>query len=469
MPSRPRVLVIGLDGVSPDILLRRFRDVLPRLNDRLSRGACGVLKSCDPPITVPAWAVMFTGMDAGSLGLYGFRNRRPGTYFDTVAPTPMSLPYPTVWEILSRAGRRVAIIGVPPGYPPPVVNGIAVSDLLTPPGATDFATPRAIVPELEQVADGYVFDVTFRSSERDRVAEDLLDMVRKRWKLARHLWKKEAWDFFAIHEIGTDRLHHAFWKYFDPHHPQHDPDPRFAQVADRFYALLDKEVGAFLDLVDDDVTVFVVSDHGSQAMAGCFCINEWLAREGYLTLRKGASAGTPLEEAGVDWSKTRVWGAGGYYARLNVNVQDREPQGIVAPEGVPALLEEVCERLRAVRTPDGRRLEVEFAWPREVFDEVRGLAPDLFAYFDDLRWRSAGTVGHSGLFLPENDTGPDDSVHSWDGLLAASGPGVQARGPISPNHIRDVAPTILEILRVPRPATMRGQPISGLLGRHRSG
>ncbi len=467
--DRPRVVVIGLDSVTPELLFERFRPQLPRLSKWLDRSAHGVLKSCDPPITVPAWAVMFTGMDAGSLGLYGFRNRRPGTYFQMLAPTPSGLPYPPIWDTLSRSGRRVCVVGVPPGYPPPTVNGIYVSDLLTPPGAADFVTPSSMAEEVERVSGGYIFDVTFRSDERARVGEEIATMTRRRWTLARHLFAKEPWDLFVVHEIGTDRLHHAFWKYFDPAHPRYDPDPRFANVASDYYRLLDEEVGAFLEGVPDDVTVFVVSDHGSQSMQGAICINEWLAREGFLSYRSGTAPGTPLESAGVDWSRTRVWGAGGYYARLQANVVGREASGIVAPEAVEALLDEVVHGLRKLRTPGGAPIEIEVARPSEVYDEVRGVPPDLLVYFDDLRWRSAGTVGHPTLFLDENDTGPDDAVHSWDGLLAAGGPGITARGRLGASHIRDVAPTILSVLGVAPPRTMRSTPISALLGRHRSG
>ena len=211
MSPRQRVLALGLDSVSPSIL-SRFRAQLPRLHRRIERGAWGVLKSCDPPITIPAWAVMFTGMDAGSLGLYGFRNRAQGTYFGNLTPTPSGLPYPPVWDIASRAGRRVCVIGVPPGNPPPTVNGVSVSCLLTPPGARDFVSPGTLVEEVERVTGGYEFDLTFRVDERARVASELVTMTERRWKLARHLWAKEPWDLFVVHEIGPDRLHHAFWK-----------------------------------------------------------------------------------------------------------------------------------------------------------------------------------------------------------------------------------------------------------------
>jgi predicted AlkP superfamily phosphohydrolase/phosphomutase len=464
--ARARVLVIGLDSVSPELLFDRFRDCVPRILTRIAGGAHGVLKSCDPPITVPAWAVMFTGMDAGCLGIYGFRNRARGTYFGNEPPRPSGLPYPPIWDVLSRAGRRVCIIGVPPGYPPPAVNGIYVSDLLTPPGATDFVTPATLAPEIERVTGGYRFDVPFRKEARAEVAAELEEMTRRRWKLACELWGREAWDLFVVHEIGPDRLHHAFWKYFDPAHPRHDPDPAFQGMAERYYRLLDESVGALLDAVPEEVTVFVVSDHGSQAMAGAVCINEWLRREGYLTLRSSSPAGTPLESADVDWSRTRLWGAGGYYARIHLNLAAREPEGIVPTKEADALLDEVTARLSALVGPDGRPIGVEIARPAEVFDEVRGLPPDLLAYFGDLRWRSAGTVGHPGLFLTENDTGPDDAVHSWNGVIAAAGPGIIARGPIGPSRIQDVAPTILAILGHPSPPSMRGRPISPLLGRH---
>ena len=320
MTGRPRVLVLGLDSVSPAILSTMFRSHLPRIHGVVERGAMGTLKSCDPPITIPAWAVMFTGMDAGSLGLYGFRNRRAGSYFENVSPTPASLPYPAVWDVASRVGRRVCVIGVPPGYPPPAVNGVYVSCLLTPPGAQDFVSPSSLSEEMGRVSPKYQFDVEFRTDDRARVAAELMEMTRQRWTLARHLWEKEPWDLFIVHEIGTDRLHHAFWKYFDPGHRRHDAASEFARVAEQYYDLLDREVGELLDRVGDDVTILIVSDHGTQAMEGCFCINEWLRAQGLLTLAEPCPPGTPLEKAPVDWARTKAWGAGGYYARIHVNL-----------------------------------------------------------------------------------------------------------------------------------------------------
>ncbi|MGA7922693.1 MAG: alkaline phosphatase family protein, partial [Thermoplasmata archaeon] len=118
-----RVVVLGLDSVPPDLLFHRFLPKMPTIRKLMEKFRFGTLRTIDPPITVPAWAVLFSGVDPGTLGIYGFRHRRPGTYFEEYIPTPLSIREPTVWTILSRLGRRVCVVGMPPGYPPPKVNG----------------------------------------------------------------------------------------------------------------------------------------------------------------------------------------------------------------------------------------------------------------------------------------------------------------------------------------------------------
>lgn len=441
---------------------------MPTVRRLLERSRFGTLRSTDPPITVPAWAVMFSGMDPGSLGIYGFRHRRNGSYDDMYTPSSSMVPYPQVWDLLSQAGRRVAVVGMPPGYPPPSVNGVYVSDFLTPDQAKDFVRPPELAPEIQSIAQGeYMFDVLFRAEDRDRVEREVFEMTRRRFAVARHLWNKERWDFFAVHEIGPDRIHHAFWKYFDPTHPKYVTGSPFNSIAERYYRLLDEEIARFLELIPEDVNVWIASDHGSQAMEGCFCINDWLIQNGYLALKGSLPApGSPLRADAVDWGRTRVWGAGGYYARLFFNVRGRERQGTVRSDEVPQLVRELNAGLSRVVAPDGRPLGVALLEPAKVYHQVRGDAPDLMAYFRDLRWRSAGTIGYRSLFLSENDTGPDDSVHSMEGFFLLYDPSAHdARGRRLPDQsILDVGPTLLSRLGLQVPAHVQGKPIAELLG-----
>jgi len=463
-PNRPRALVLGLDSVSPDLLFERFLPQMPRVRELLKRSAYGTLRSVDPPITVPAWAVMFSGIDPGTLGVYGFRHRRPGSYFDQYVPSSNTILQPRVWDLLSRAGRRVCVIGMPPGYPPPRVNGVYVSDFLTPDQANDYVFPVSLRNELETVTHGYPFDVLFRAGDRERVGRELIDMTRRHFAAARHLWSKEPWDFFAFHEIGPDRIHHAFWKFFDEAHPRYEANAALRALAEEYYRMLDEEIGKLLDLVPPDVRVMFFSDHGSQAMQGCFCINEWLIARGYLKLKGPRPApGTPLEKTSVDWPNTRAWGAGGYYARIFLNVKGREPEGTLDPSEIPRFTEQLTRELGEIRRPDGQPLGVEVKVPSRIYHQVNGDAPDMMAYFGNVAWRSAGTLGYGSLFIEENDTGPDDAVHSFDGIYVVVDPPAGAVGPGAPHDLIDIAPTLFAYFGLPIPSNVQGKPISGLL------
>ena len=452
-----RLLLIGLDGVPPDLLFDRLLPRMPNVRSLVERGVRAPLRTTDPPISVPAWPVMFTGVDPGTLGLYGFRHRRRSSYTEMYVPTSADVPVPTFWQTLSERGRRVAVFGMPLGYPPPAVNGVYVSDFLTPPESEVTTFPPELRAELDGPDGPYRFDVTFRSGALDRVAREIFEMTRRRFRAAEAVLARERWDVFALHEIGTDRLHHAFWKHFDRTHPQYRAGNPYERIAEEYYELIDDGIGWLLARVDDRTDVVVVSDHGSMAMRGCFCVNQWLEENGYLVLRHPPPRqGTPFEEVDVDWSRTTVWGAGGYYARLFFNLEGREANGIVPTQKVDAVRDQLVAELGRLRDPDGAPVRVDVLRPEETYRSVRGDAPDLMVYFDELRLRSAGTMGHPTDFLAENDTGPDDAVHSPYGVfLYAPSAGTEPKL-IPEFSMIQVTPTLLTLLGEPVPAHVQG-------------
>jgi predicted AlkP superfamily phosphohydrolase/phosphomutase len=296
----------------------------------------------------------------------------------------------------------------------------------------------------------------FRSDDRDRILGEIYEMTEQRFAVARHLLDTRPWDFFMMVEIGVDRIHHAFWRYLDPAHPRHEPHPRYTDAIRAYYQYLDDQIGELRERFDDETTVLVVSDHGAQPMLGGVCVNEWLAREGYLTLRERPAGVTPLSRIAVDWEKTRAWGEGGYYCRLCLNVQGREPQGVVAPADYEGLRDELIRRLEALPGPDGRSIGTRVYRPEDLWPVRNGIAPDLIVYFGNLAWRSVGSLGHGQVYTFENDTGPDDANHAAHGLFIMAGPRV-AGGRRDDLRIYDVAPTILRLFGLDAPATMRGQ------------
>jgi predicted AlkP superfamily phosphohydrolase/phosphomutase len=101
--------------------------------------------------------------------------------------------------------------------------------------------------------------------------------------------------------------------------------------------------------------------------------------------------------------------------------------------------------------------------PQEIYSECKGDSPDLMVYFDDLHWRSAGTIGYDSLYLSENDTGPDDSVHARDGIFVLRNPNTKFRGKVTGTRIYDITPTLLQIMGIPIPSDMEGRIIKEAL------
>jgi predicted AlkP superfamily phosphohydrolase/phosphomutase len=434
-----------LDCAAPQLVFDAFRDDLPTLRALLGSSLYGVLRSCDPPITIPAWMVMATGQTPGQLGIYGFRHRQGPSYTDGWIVSSRTVEAPTYADRLSQAGKHVCLIGVPPAYPPRPVNGCAVSCFLTPGPESPSTYPPALKEELRAVAPGYKYDVEFRTEDRATLLRELFEMTDQHFRVIEHLLVTKPWDLFQFVEIGVDRLHHAFWKFWDRTHPRYEAGNAYEGAMRAYYQFVDERLGRLLERLPPQTDVLVVSDHGAKGMRGAFCVNQWLTQQGYLTLKRAPEAITTIETAAIDWSRTVAWGWGGYYARIFLNVQGREAQGIVSPADYPRVRAELAERLRGICDPDGRVMETRVYTPEDLYPACLGDPPDLMVYFDDLYWRSAGTIGHPGLYLDENDTGPDDAVHAHEGLYIWHPTGGM-RGRRVDASIYDIAPTVHRVL-----------------------
>jgi predicted AlkP superfamily phosphohydrolase/phosphomutase len=295
----------------------------------------------------------------------------------------------------------------------------------------------------------YMFDVPdFRTDQRDRVIRDINEMTRRRFALARHLRDTRDWGFFMLVEMGTDRLHHALWRFWDPHHPDYEPDTAYGRAFRDYYRYLDGEVGSLIEGLDEGT-----------AMYGGIQVNEWLIKEGYLSLLERPSEPTPIGRCAVDWANTRVWADGGYYSRVFLNVAGREPQGTVPPEQYEALRDELIAKLEALGNEHGESIGTRVFRPGDLYHEVKNIPPDLICYFGDLSWRSIGVVGDGRVHVRENDTGPDDANHAKQGIVIAAGPGMPSSFPADA-HLFDIAPTVLHAMGRPVPEDMQGRVLS---------
>jgi predicted AlkP superfamily phosphohydrolase/phosphomutase len=459
MPPSPKLLIIGLDCMEPSLVFNQWRSDLPNLSRLMTEGSYGLLESSIPAITVPAWSCMMSGRDPGELGIYGFRNRTDRGYHRLAISDGRAVKVPRLWDILGEAGWKVAVLGVPGTSPPYPVNGSLVSCFLTPNRTVPYTHPPELANQIEQWFPDFLLDVPeFRSDQKSQTLRNIYKLCAQRFALATKLLQQEPFDFLMLVDMGVDRIHHAFWRAMDPRHPQHQPGSPYASAIHDYYCYVDQQVGVLLSYCDADTVVLVVSDHGARPLMGGICINEWLQQAGYLVLKQPPSEVLPLDQVEVDWSRTQVWGAGGYYGRIFLNVQGREPQGIVPLKHYESLRTTLAEQLVAIPGPQGQSLQTRVFKPQQIYQKVRGMAPDLLVYFDDLAWRSIGSVGHGEVYTIENDTGSDDANHAQYGLMIFHDPQLPKSGDVIRNaQIYDILPTLLHHYGLAPPSGLRGK------------
>lgn len=470
--SVERVAVIGLDCAEPSLVFDRWAELLPNLTALARRGSFGNLTSCMPPITVPAWSCMASSKDPGTLGIYGFRNRKDYSYEGMTIAMSMQVREPRVWEILGQAGMPSIVVGVPGTFP--ILrphNGQMVTCFLTPNPADamnsedpikQYTFPPALKHDIHGWVGDYMVDVSgFRTDDKKWLLDQIYIMTERRFKVVENLARTQPWKLLWMVEMGTDRIHHGFWQFFDDKHHRYEKGNPFENAIRDYYVYLDKHIGHWIKEWDDGKTAFlVVSDHGAKRMDGGLCFNDWLIREGYMALKQPPNGPGKFDIKNIDWSRTRAWGEGGYYGRCFLNIQGREPQGIVPKDQVDALSRELISKLEALPDHHGKPMGTRVYRPQDIYKHVNGVAPDLIVIFGDLHWRSVGTVGNPSIYTFSNDTGPDDANHAQQGMYILAQPdGAGPHGRKDGPTLYDVAPTILKLLGKSIPADMIGKPV----------
>jgi len=456
-----RVLIIGLDSAPPKQVFEEWVDELPNIKGLMEQGIYGELESTIPAITCPAWMSMMTSKNPGQLGFYGFRNRKGYSYDEMWIANSRCVREDTVWDILSRHGLKVGMVGVPQTYPPKPVNGFMVTSFLTPGIESQYTYPDELKDEIRSLVGKYLIDCeNFRTENKQELLDEIYEMTEKRFKVVKSFVKEKPWDFFMMVEMGPDRIQHGFWKYCDREHFKYDEGNEYENAFIDYYRYLDREIGEVLGLVDDETAVIVVSDHGAKKMDGAINVNDWLIQEGYLKLSEKPDGVVRFGDVKVDWSQSKAWGLGGYYSRLFLNVKGREENGVIEPEDYERVRDEIKEGLESIKGPDGQDIGTRAFKPQEIYKgKFVEEAPDLIVYFGDLDWRATGSVGHDSLYSFETEIGPDDAVHAQHGIFIMKAPGVEAMGRVEGLHIMDGAPTVLSLLDIPVPDDMEGKSI----------
>jgi len=257
---------------------------------------------------------------------------------------------------------------------------------------------------------------------------------------------------------APDRIQHMFWRFLDDDHPalrgQVNSHP---QAIAQMYAKMDELVGETMNRIGKNDTLLVISDHGFKPFRRCVDLNCWLLKNGYLFLKKGDRSTTSYL-GDVDWSRTRAYAIG--LAGIYVNQSGRESRGIVDPQSEKQqLVDEITAKLSGLIDDDSGEVAIHEAIPctKSYHGPYVDDAPDIIVGYNEgyrISWDSAVGKTSGQTFF--------DNVKAWSGdhcIHPDLVPGVlfsnrELNGDSA--AIRDLAPTILELLGVPKPQYMDG-------------
>jgi len=501
-----KVLVIGLDGATFDLIGPWAAEgSLPNLSRIIEKGAWGRMRSTMPPITGPAWTSFSTGTNPGKHGIYDWVARKDGSYA-FIPNTALNCKVPTIYDLLSRAGRRVCAMNVPMTYPPTPVNGVIVSGLPAPSIKNTITYPPSLLTEMQDAVGEYILYPDPGQAYSDAGVESFLKRLYKtgtaRIKAFDWLRAREAWDFTMLVFNGTDTVSHAMWKFMDRSHPLFDPSrfDRFGSAIKDYYRFCDDYLGKVIDQLDDDTTLIVMSDHGFGPFHKFIHVNNWLIQRGLMQIKPGVRSQLKaklfrlgfspmnvydvmmrlglgafkrevvrgqgqgllktlfLSFDDIDWARTKAYSLGNI-GQVNINVAGREPFGCVQPGAeYEQLRTEIMGQLMEISDPQTSERVVEAVYRREEIYQGDYLekGADILFMPRRLEYFGFGEYEFGSSKVVEAMRRGISGTHRMDGIFMAYGRAIQPTQ-VSGAQIVDLAPTIMYLMGEAIPDHMDGR------------
>jgi predicted AlkP superfamily phosphohydrolase/phosphomutase len=416
---------------------------------------CRVFESVVPPVTVPAWACGFSGLEPDSVGAFDFQSLDlEERDFSPVSPEKMA-----GYGYWNHTRKTSALFDVPSAGQPEL-DGCAVG------GAFQLGEletqPEDLAEEIESAVDEEPpRDMEHMGSEAER-RKEIRRIFRFRTQVLEWLVENRDEDiYFPVFRIPDTTMHHT--------DSEGDMMEAYGLVEDFLRDFLEERVGE-----DDDV--IVVSDHGSVRFEREFHANAWLEENGFLETGSNsvswldslvfrvADLGRRLgiRDLLVRLNELAKSGAGKDFSPGGSNVIDgllwEETEAFAYVTGVCAYggiwindgrLEGVVDDVDGKKSEIARRLESreEVVWVRdstEVYEDSPEIFPDLVVRLDE---RTKFESSPHPKVLSE----VSGFMHRKQGFVASN------RELRDDSELVDLAPTILHLLGDTVPEHMDGK------------
>ncbi|HVL38464.1 MAG TPA: alkaline phosphatase family protein, partial [Fimbriimonadaceae bacterium] len=307
-------------------------------------------------------------------------------------------------------------------------------------------------PQLYQGGDG--------EAERRLLEMVRLDchFLREGTKFALRTWRP---DLLTHYTPMSDSAGHTWMGVLDPDSPSHSPTlaarlwPFYAEV----YRLQDEWLGDILDMAGRDTVVALVSDHGMMGTNRRFHVNYVLEQAGLLKR---------THDNKIEIAQTKVLAPPNGDFFVVVNTTDRK-DGVVPPDQKREIVDAAARALLTARDPQTGLAPVVAVYRPGQMEGLGGpaggdlyldLAPGYYPS-NSLAQRVAEA---SRSPIGDGVHGFNPSLRKMHAIFYLHGPGIGAR-PLPPMKQIDVAPTLLQLMGVPPPPTVRGRVLVEALDR----
>jgi len=280
-------------------------------------------------------------------------------------------------------------------------------------------------------------------------------------------------ELLYLHWHLPDSVGHKFVAWVDPTGPDYTPERAkegWRRLRD-YYRAADRFVGEFLERFPlSENVIAVTTDHGMPANKKAVSLVNAFLPKGWLELAPDGLS--------VLWQKSKLFFSQNH---LWINLEGREPTGVVPPEEYRRLRAEVQALMRDLKDPETGEHVFSFVLTREEAPVVglwgEHIGDLVFCYAGGYRWTSDEVLrlgekrvvfpsggGNHGPMIPTYET----EVSSVYALMLLAGQGVRHgwREPADQKGRRrtcDVAPTLCHLLGVAPPAQSEGRLLHELL------
>jgi predicted AlkP superfamily phosphohydrolase/phosphomutase len=426
-------IVVGVDGGERRVLERLWQHgELPNLAAIAARGVFADLAT-DYGASPVIWTTIATGVPPSRHGITDFVI---ATDAGDVPVSSAARRSPALWEMLTRAHRRVAVLGWWATWPAEPIDGLVVTDRVAS-ELPERIHPAAREPELRAAIEAArAAGLPFGGNE----ASEIQDRVVTRFAVEA---VAGGYDLVLPYYRSVDLASHQSWRLFQPA-AFGDPPP--ARPGDdpvsAAYRAFDAALGEILAAAPAGSNVVVLSDHGFRATRGeqvqlLIDLDRVLEAAGLL-VRAGAATDPARSFAysyrSPDYRATKF---------VRFSPAGSEP----APAALAAARDRLAAALGRVRFAGGApAFRVREPRPRElgqgahavVVVESAAATPAL--ELDGVA--VAGAVRHLGRISGSHD-------RHTRGIFLAAGPAIERGADLAGISIHDIAPTLLYALGLP--------------------